>query len=189
MCFSIAFHMTSVWTRFKTRPNLRLRRWLVNVLLNGSLWKVCPCPCSVWAHSQNTNTPLFCSSTLQPKNDFFAMVICCLTRRTLAFSEVAMTVVTYSRYPRFFFLFWLNSRGRTACEQRKTWLQVPRASSLHLSISETWLFVHLFSFCCLLCALHTTINFPGELAAGIDQVCDSLYALHSPALRAVWLSG
>lgn len=109
MCFSIAFHMTSVWTRFKTRPNLRLRRWLVNVLLNGSLWKVCPCPCSVWAHSQNTNTPLFCSSTLQPKNDFFAMVICCLTRRTLAFSEVAMTVVPYSRYPRFFFfLGWIR---------------------------------------------------------------------------------
>lgn len=118
MCFSIAFHMTSVWTRFKTRPNLRLRRWLVNVLLNGSLWKVCPCPCSVWAHSQNTNTPLFCSSTLQPKNYFFAMVICCLTRRTLAFSEVAMTVVPYSRYPRFFF-FWAEFERQNCMRTKK----------------------------------------------------------------------
>ena len=81
---------------------LRLRRWLVDVLLNGSLWKVCPCPCSVWAHSKNTNTPIFfVQAPCSQKILFFAMVICCSTSRTRAYSEVAMTVVPYSLF--FFF--------------------------------------------------------------------------------------
>lgn len=33
--------------------------------------------------------------------------------------------------------------------------------------------------------VHTTINFPCELPAGIDQVEDSLYASHCPSLCAV----
>ncbi len=161
------------WTKFSDAAAVRL--CALECLL---LCKVYPCPCSVGS-LKNTNTSHGARAPCSQKITFCKSNLF-LNQTHPSCDSCPMQWLSLRH-------LWHHSRGRNTFEQGETRCRCQEPiHSTSPSVRHGYLFTVLFLLA-FICASYNN-NFPCELAAGIDQVRDCLYALHSSSLRAVWLS-